>query len=92
MRGFRRSSPHFSFIIGETTEKPAFSVVVSKKVAKKAVLRNRTRRRVYRSLSEVLKKTTLPPVIVFARRGAESLNIHDMLSELESVFRNNSVS
>lgn len=92
MRGFRRSSPHLSFIIGEKSEKPAFSVVVSKKISKKAVIRNRTRRRIYRSLSEASKKIPLPPSIVFARKGAESLNIHDMLSELETVFRNNSAS
>lgn len=51
------TSPLFSIKIapsGESTQKTIFSCVVSKKIANTAVLRNKTRRRVYEIIKKVL--------------------------------------
>lgn len=50
----------------------SFSVVVSKKVTKTAVLRNKIRRRGYSILGKVAKSLNNPYyIIVFAKKGAE---------------------
>ncbi len=56
--GKRLHSPHLQLIYvpGET----AFSVVVSKKIAKQAVVRNRLRRRLYGVVERFFKATNSP--------------------------------
>lgn len=62
-----------------------FSVVVSKKVAKSAVLRNKIRRRVYSIVSKTPKKPY--KIAFFAKKGAEKLTFketeQDILKLLE---------
>lgn len=87
-RGNRRSSPHFSAIVGNIGETQAFSAVTSKKVSPKAVVRNKVRRKIYGVLMHISKTNpSVPPAIIFAKKGTETLVFHDMLSELTGLLK-----
>jgi ribonuclease P protein component len=63
---------------------PRFSAIVSKKVAKTAVERNRIRRRVY----AVLEKLTLPPLhaLVMVKKPLNDITPSDLLKEIENLL------
>jgi ribonuclease P protein component len=66
-----------------------FSVVVSKKVAKTAVLRNKIRRRVYSCIREILKtsSTRKPGLLVFfAKKDVDKLKFINLKSEVENLL------
>ena len=64
-------------------ENPRFSVVVSKKVARTAVSRNRLRRRVYAVLAEALPRMRAPlRASIYAKKGAETLSYPDIKKEI----------
>ncbi len=60
-----------------------FGVVVAKKVAKTAVLRNKIRRRAY----SILKKTVKNPyfAILFAKKGVEKASFADVKADIEKL-------
>ncbi len=60
-----------------------FSVVVSKKIAKTAVLRNKIRRRIY----SILRKTIKNPyfVILFTKKGVEKAKFSEVKTEIEKI-------
>lgn len=64
-RGFRVSSPLFTAAIYPREHGVGISVVVSKKTAKTAVLRNRIRRRLYATVAPFLKTFVHGSIIVF---------------------------
>lgn len=67
--------------------KAKFAVSVSKKVSKKAVVRNRVRRRAYAALS-VLSKDAGPRLCLFiAKPGAEKLGSAELFKELEALLK-----
>lgn len=64
------------------------SVVVSKKVLKSAVLRNRVRRRIYEYVREILPRITTPHDIVIIVTHSEVLTMsyEDLRSQLDQLF------
>jgi ribonuclease P protein component len=79
-------SPFFSLCLfreGRT----AFAVVASKKVSKKAVVRNKNKRRVRHALRSVLKnKIFSGSLVVFIRKDLSSSPYALILSEMETVL------
>lgn len=75
--GKRVSSTHFSAITPHGVK--GYAVVVSKKVARLAVRRNRIKRRVRAALSAL----SLPPAfVVFPRASADHLSAKELRTEL----------
>ncbi|MEK7460470.1 MAG: ribonuclease P protein component [Patescibacteria group bacterium] len=64
-QGFRVFSPLFSVVFYKNGKEPSVSVVVSKKVAKNAVTRNRIRRIFYALAERNLKNLKSPAMMIF---------------------------
>jgi ribonuclease P protein component len=77
------NSLHFSlrYVLGGTTR---IGVSVSKKNSRKAVIRNRTRRRVYSSLRSAVLPQGL--FLFVAKKGAETLKGEVLSQELHSLL------
>ena len=63
---------------------PRFSAIVSKKVAKTAVERNRTRRRVY----AVLEKLALPPLhgLIMIKKSISTISPRELTEEINNLL------
>lgn len=88
MRGNTLSFPHFMLKVLPSEQKESrFAVSVSKKVAPTAVLRNRTRRRVYSVLRNYVSRVKTGLNIAFvAKNGAQNLQGKVLIAEIESAF------
>jgi ribonuclease P protein component len=83
--GFKSSSLFSLRILKNPLKSKGFSVVVSKKVAKTAVLRNKIRRRTY----EVLQKIPKTPysVILFAKNGVEKATFQEIEADISKLLK-----
>lgn len=79
-------SPHFVVRIEKDPEEAGVAVVVSRKIAPKAVNRNRLRRRLYAALAECGGLSFTSAAVVFVRRGADALSSAALCGELSEVF------
>jgi ribonuclease P protein component len=82
----------FSVTVGALKDKEAFkvSVVVSKKVAKTAVTRNRLRRVVYGALGEMLPHLQKGLFFIFyLKSGVEKITKSQLEKEIQDLFKNN---
>ncbi len=69
-----------------------FSVVVSKKVAKTAVLRNKIRRRGYSIFGKIQKELKNPYfIILFAKKGAEKANFNETEAQIEEILKKSKI-
>ncbi len=90
-----KSYPSLSFTLRIAVQqkngsiKPKFSVVVSKKVAKKAVDRNKITRRTYEALRIAGKNTPLPPLsaAAFMKSASISVSLKDLAAEFGEIFK-----
>lgn len=79
-------SPHFLLKIASNNGFRA-AISVSKKVSKKAVTRNRVRRRAYAAL-EGLRGTARPALYLFvAKVGADKLETREIVDEFASLIK-----
>jgi len=88
-KGFRVFSPFFSIVFYQTEEEEGHaSIVVSKKVAKHAVVRNTLRRRFYSMLrpyfSKLITKTT---VVVYPKTDSLKISFSVLEGEIEKAFK-----
>ena len=89
-RGSRVFSPLFSGVIYKNDGLTRVAVVVSKKTAKTAVVRNRIRRRFYSALAHFLKDTDKGSLMVFyPKKEAETAPFPVLKSEIETIIRKN---
>ncbi len=82
--GKRYHSPSFQIV---SVPYPTFhaSVVVSKKIAKRAVMRNKIRRRIYDILRHYTKAEALHGVyIVLTKSGVEKRSYHELKEEMHT--------
>lgn len=88
-RGVTTPGPNFFLkILKSPTSETKFAVSISKKIAPTAVLRNRTRRRVYsvlRVFAPQVKKGFL--VAFVAKKGGERLNYEPLAVEIENLLK-----
>lgn len=88
-QGSRVFSPLFSGVIHESQNEVRVSVVVSKKTAKTAVVRNALRRQVYTAVSPLLKDILRGALIVlYPKIQAKQAHPSVLRKEIETVFRN----
>ena len=83
-------TPYFSIITTqiEGLKHKKYAVVVSKKVAPSAVLRNKLRRRVYRTIRKLNISNTPPlAVVVQCNQNATELGLDNFHKELEKVLK-----
>jgi ribonuclease P protein component len=64
-KGERRTAPLFSITFLKPSDRTAFAVTVSKKVAKNASDRNKIRRRIYSAISKIRKDNLVFAHVVF---------------------------
>lgn len=87
--GVRRTSTHFSLFVCPAVvgKQSIFSVVVSGKVAKRAVVRNKIRRRVYSIIRAVSPNIASgQKIIVFARAGSHDLSYSATATEIKELL------
>ncbi len=80
-QGVRANIKHFSIVYKKDLS--GHAVVVSKKVAKKAVIRHRIKRRVRAVLREICVSEGC---IIFARTGADVLDYKKIYSEIQELI------
>jgi len=86
LRGKHTHSKHFGCSL-LPTNRPHISVVVSKSAVNRAHDRNRLRRRVYHQARRLLtEKDEKLSVILFTRRGADSVTAEEISRELTKCF------
>lgn len=91
-RGFRAFSPLFSVVFykiaDDTVKESRVSVVVSKKTAKNAVVRNFLRRRFYDVIRPYLKGLSSPTSIIFYPKiEARAATIETLACEIEKALK-----
>ena len=81
-----QNSPHFSLRYSKKLGETRFAVSVSKKVSKKAVVRNKIRRRAYESLKTFANKTSPGLYLVIAKNGADKTKRQELDTEIKELF------
>lgn len=87
-RGGYFNSPNFSMRVAPDNNSSRFAVSVSKKVSKKAVDRNRLRRRSYAVIGGI-KETVKGMHMIIAKPSARNLKGEELSKELISLIRSN---
>ena len=78
-------SQNFSLQIAPS-DKAQFAVTVSKKVSKKAVIRNKIRRRTYSAIEKFIAKVKPNLYLIVAKPGAQNLKGEELKRELQALF------
>jgi len=82
------NSEHFSLKIAPSL-KVMVAVTVSKKVSKSAVVRNRTRRRVYKAFESLFPTLSNNLFMFISKPGIDKLNSTEVEEELKKLLINN---
>ncbi len=85
--GRRVSGTGFSLLYTTGNKEAKFSVVVGKKTAKKAVERNRLRRRVYAVCKEYEQQHENPHVAIFVYKNVKEMTYSELQNTLHSLFK-----
>lgn len=64
-----------------------FTVVVSKKISNKAVLRNRIKRLVYESLKEIQDKVCPGAYVLYPKKGFENLDLENIKKLVKRILK-----
>ena len=80
------NSEHFSLRVAPST-KPRVAVSVSKKVSKKAVVRNRVRRRVYSVTATIFPQLSNNLFLLIAKPRSEKVKGQELKDELAKLFK-----
>jgi len=68
------------------SDKAQFAVSVSKKISKKAVARNKIRRRVYAMIKKLIPKIEPGLYLIIVKPGAENIKGEELKNELNLLF------
>ena len=80
------NSAHFSLRIAKA-ETPRLTISVSKKVSKKAVVRNKIRRRVYSAVHNLMPELSDNLFLLIAKVGSENIKGQDLKDELVELLK-----
>lgn len=86
MRGIRVFSPFFTAVFYNNAKHTKVAVVVSKKLAKTAVVRNKLRRRVYEAVAGQVITGKPYSVVIYPTGESKKASFQDLKSELERAF------
>lgn len=83
------TSSLFNLRISDNKEnKTRFAFIVSKKIDKRAVIRNRTKRVLRNAVEEIIKKLALgKDIIIISKKALETEQSKEVLIVLESIFK-----
>lgn len=88
--GFTLQAEHTSLrVVPAQDQKPRFSAVISKKVAKNSPARHTWKRRVYEAIAAYEKKHTVKPAsyVFFAKKGAAELSFVELSREVQILLQ-----
>lgn len=86
-QGFRVHSPLFSMTVYKNDESTRVSVVVSKKTAKTAVVRNKIRRRMYEAMKPFMDRITKTSLIViYPKKEVSTIRFNVLKKEIETTL------
>ena len=80
------NSPNFSLRVGKG-DGPRLAVSVSKKVSKKAVIRNRVRRRAYAASSTLIEQLPARYFLLIAKPGSTKVRGKELKEELAELLK-----
>jgi len=83
---FQKSSKHFS-LRSTAAEEARVAVLVSKKVAKQATVRNKIRRRTYSATRTLVPHLSKKLFLIIAKKGAENIRGEKLKTELAELLR-----
>ncbi len=86
-KGLVFHSPLFIIYVLKTLNISRFSVSIPKKITKKAVLRNKIRRRIYAIIKNFELRTILGKnVVIVSKNGCQKMSFIKLSEELEKIF------
>jgi ribonuclease P protein component len=86
--GKRFSSPYFLMVVGSSPDSSFRLVaVVGKKVSRSAVVRNKTKRRIYGAVRALHAGIKGCAVIIIAKKGAETAFYKNISPEISKLFK-----
>jgi ribonuclease P protein component len=88
--GKRNHGKLFSLLVAPLSgDYPKFAIVVSKKIAKKAVDRNKIKRRTRNALLKCFRSVSKPSALVlYAKPDAKNAEFSELLRDVEALFSN----
>ena len=86
LKGRRLGTPLLSFVSLSPVDRAAFAVVVTKKVARSAVDRNKIRRRVYSILSKVKNYHTKVHGVFLPKKETKNISFAVLEKEIENIL------
>jgi ribonuclease P protein component len=83
------TSPLFNLRISDNKEnKTRFAFIVSKKIDKRAVIRNRTKRVLRSAVEEIIEKLKIgKDIVIISKKALVPEQAKEVLATLESIFR-----
>lgn len=76
-----------AFVTGASTEEPKIGTIISSKISKKAVVRNRIKRAVYDSVRKFLEEVPKESILVFlAKRLAAQATKEEINNDIYSIM------
>ena len=81
------NSKNFSLRTASSVGETRIAVSVSKKVSKKAVIRNKVRRRAYSAVSKFIPNLSKNLFLLIAKPGVEKISYEDIKDELGELFK-----
>jgi ribonuclease P protein component len=88
-KGVRNNSKNFniSIILKKNNEKPKYAVVVSKKILKTAVLRNKNKRIIYKILRQLYPQFShIKYAFIFIKNDISTIKINELKKELKDIL------
>lgn len=87
--GKRVNDPHMRIIFRRTDrDHPRFCIQVSRKISKKAVVRNRIRRRAREAFRELLDQTTMGfDIVILAQRSVATMPWNDLTARSRNMVQ-----
>lgn len=85
----RTNSPLFNLLVKEQSKEKRFAFVVGTKISKKAVERNKIKRRLSGAVQMLLPKIKPGDYIIYAKKEILGKEREGIKNELEKIFKNN---
>lgn len=86
-KGKRRSGKNFSVSFISSSGRSGFAVTVSKKIAPKAVVRNKIRRRIYSALREARDFLPRARIVIVPKKSILEISFEDLKKEICDTIR-----
>ena len=89
-KGIKKTSKHFriSFIVSKNKDYTKYAVVISKKIAKSAVERNKNKRKIYKIISQIYPQfLDKKYVFIFIQKNILKINENELKEEISLLLK-----